>query len=137
MDIRKNIGDVFKTEETCLRFKALFDETDISKSNLLLGYKGAVELGMARHHSNPFKKMGYFGDGKDMLEKAISLEPESIELRFLRLTIQANLPTFLGYSDEKENDKAFVLNHIEEAPSEEFKKRARNFIKHAEEQGKL
>ena len=137
MEIRMNIGEVFKTEQVCLDFKAAFDKTDISKNNLLLGYKGAVELGMARHHPNPFKKMGYFGDGKEWLEKSISIDPESIELRFLRLTIQTNLPTFLGYSDEKEKDKAFVLNHIEDAPSAEFKKRARNFIKHAEEQGKL
>lgn len=137
MEIRQNIGDVFKTESTCLQFKESFDKTDISKNNLLLGYKGAVELGMARHHPNPFKKMGYFGDGKELLEKSISIDPENIELRFLRLTIQTNLPTFLGYSDEKENDKAYVLNHLEEAPSETFKTRVRNFISHAEKEGKL
>jgi hypothetical protein len=81
--------------------------------------------------------MSYFSDGKKHLEEAISNDKENIELRFLRLTIQANLPTFLGYSDNKENDKAFVLTHLNEAKSETFKTRVRNFIKHAEEQGKL
>jgi hypothetical protein len=137
MEIRQNIGEVFKTESVCLNFKEAFDRTDISNNNLLLGYKGAIELGMARHHPNLIKKMGYFGDGKECLEKSITISPESIELRFLRLTIQTNLPTFLGYSDDIEKDKAFVLSHLKYAPSDEFKKRASNFIKHAEEQGKL
>ena len=72
-----------------------------------------------------------------MLEKSISIEPENIELRFLRLTIQANLPSFLGYSENKENDKAFVLAHLEEAKSDDFKMKVRKFIAAMEEQGKL
>lgn len=137
MDIRKNIGEVFKTESVCLRFHELFEKTDISKSNLLLGYKGAVELGMARHDANVFKKMGWFGDGKENLEKSIKNDPQNIELRFLRLTIQANLPEFLGYNENKEKDKAFVLENLAKAPNEEFKTRVKGFIKRAEEEGKL
>ena len=137
MKIRKNIGNVFKTEAVCLEMKEIFDSTDISKNNLLLGYKGAVEMGMARHHPNVFKKMGFFGDGKDFLEESIENDQENIELRFLRLTIQTNLPSFLGYSSEKENDKVFVLKNLESAPNAEFKKRVRNFISHAEKEGKL
>lgn len=135
--IRKNIGEVFKTEEVCLRFYNSFETTDISDNNLLLGYKGAVELGMARHDPNPFKKMSFFSDGKSNLEKAIAKDLENIELRFLRLTIQTHIPSFLGYSENKESDKAFILNHLEEAKSETFKTRVRKFIAHAEENGKL
>jgi hypothetical protein len=136
-DIRKNIGEVFKTEAVCLRFHGLFEKADISKSNLLLGYKGAVELGMARHDPNVFNKMGYFNDGKEQLEKSITVDPKNLELRFLRLTIQTHLPTFLGYSGQKEADKAFVLSQLNSSKNEEFNTRVRNFIKNAEEQGKL
>jgi hypothetical protein len=137
MKIRKNIGEVFKTETVCLEMKDAFDSTDISKNNLLLGYKGAVELGMARHEPNVFKKMGFFGDGKDHLEESIKNSPKSIELRFLRLTIKTHIPAFLGYGSEKENDKAFVLDNLETAPSEAFKTRVRNFIVNAEKEDKL
>lgn len=137
MSVRQNVGEMFKTESVCQNLYQAFEKTNISGNNLLLGYHGAVLLGMARHDSNVFKKMGFFNDGKEKLEKSILVDPDNIELRFLRLTIQTHMPTFLGYSDNKENDKAFVLNHLEEAPSEEFKKRVRGFIKHAEEQGKL
>lgn len=94
-------------------------------------------MGMARHHVNPFKKLGFFGDGKKLIESAISIEPENLELRFLRLTIQTNLPEFLGYSESKEKDKAFVLAGLEKVDNDMLKKRMNNFISAAEEQGKL
>jgi hypothetical protein len=136
-NVRQNIGEVFKTDTVCMKIHEAFEKTDISSNNLLLGYKGAVEMGMARHHPNVFKKMGFFNDGKDQLEKSIEKDPENLELRFLRLTIQTNLPTFLGYGESKEKDKSFVLANLESSHSAEFKKRVRGFIKHAEEQGKL
>lgn len=135
--VRKNIPLVFKIESICTSMFEAFESTDISGHNTLLGYKGAVELGMARHDSNPFKKMSYFSDGKKHLEEAISKDHENIELRFLRLTIQVHLPTFLGYSDNIESDKVFVLNNLDKANSEAFKTRVKNFVAHAEEQGKL
>ena len=137
MTIRKNIGEVFKTESVCLEMFAAFEKADVSSDNLLLGYKGAVEMGMARHDANVFKKMSFLGDGKDNLERSIKNDPNNLELRFLRLTIQTHMPAFLGYGGEKESDKAFVLANLNKAPSEEFKKRVHGFIKHAEEQGKL
>lgn len=136
-DIRQNIGEVFKTDTVCMRMHETFEKTDISKSNLLLGYKGAVEMGVGRHHPNVFKKMGFFNDGKEKLEQSIENDPKNLELRFLRLTIQTNLPSFLGYGENKESDKAFVLANLDSAPSEDFKKRVRGFIKKAEEEGKL
>lgn len=136
-DIRQNIEGVFKTEEVCLRLHQEFQSADISQSILLQGYKGGVLMGMARHHINPFKKMSFFGDGKKLIEGAISLEPENLELRFLRLTIQTNLPEFLGYSESKGIDKAFVLAGLEKVDNDMLKKRMHNFISAAEEQGKL
>jgi hypothetical protein len=132
LKVRMNIGEVFKTEAVCLEMFAAFEKTDISSNNLLLGYKGAVELGMARHDPNVFKKMSYFNEGKGNLEASIENDPNNIELRFLRLTIQTHLPTFLGYSGDKESDKKFVLDNLDAAPSQEFQTRARNFIERAE-----
>ena len=136
-EIRINIAEVFITEEMCLKMHAAFEQTDITESVLLKGYKGGVLMGMARHHINPFKKLSYFGGGKKLIEEALTIDPYNLELRFLRLTIQTNLPEFLGYADDKENDKAFVLNGLERVQNEMLKKRMNNFISAAEEQGKL
>ena len=135
--VRKNVGEMFKTEAVCTSIYEVFESTDYKDDNMLLGYHGATLIGMTRHDGNVFKKMSYFNDGKKLLEKSIDVDHDNVELRFLRLTIQTHMPSFLGYSENKESDKAFVLNHLEETKSESFKTKVRNFIKHAEEQGKL
>ena len=137
MDIRQNIVEVFKYDSVCTDLYQRIDSTDVSSHVLLTGYKGSLCMGMALHHINPFKKMSFFGDGKKLLEESISREPQNLELRFLRLTIQTNLPSFLGYSDNKESDKKFVQAGLSGVESPELQAHIRNFITAAEKDGKL
>ena len=88
---------------------------------LLYGYKGVGTMIMAKHVFNPFKKISYFKDGKAMLEEAIEMEPSNIELRFLRFTAQTQAPGFLGYKQDIENDKYFLLNSIPNMESDLIK----------------
>ena len=135
--VRSHTREMFSTESVCLNIYNAFEQTDYKEENLLLGYHGATLLGMARHDPNPFKKMSHFSDGKKLLEKAISRDPNSLELRFLRLTIQTYMPSFLGYDDSKESDKAFLLNNLDGVKNETFASSVRGFIAEAEKQGKL
>lgn len=136
-DVRKNIRDVFTISETCFSIYNQFETTDVSSNPLLLGYKGAVELGMARHATNPFKKMSYFSSGKEHLEEAIAKDTSDVELRFLRLTIQVNLPSFLGYSDDIESDHKFVLANLGDTEDQFFINRVNGFLADAKKRGKL
>ncbi len=76
------------------------------------GYHGLVEAMMAEHAFNPMKKLSYFNNGKDRLENAIKKKNGSVELRYLRLGIQLNVPSILGYSDSIEKDKAYILSNL-------------------------
>jgi len=65
---------------------------------------------MECHHSyNPVAKLKYFNEGKIYLEKAIAQASNNVELHFLRFTIQTNLPGFLGYKSNIEEDRSFIL----------------------------
>lgn len=79
---------------------------------LMLGYKGSGTMMMARHVFNPFSKLSYFKKGKQMLESAIDLDEQNFELRFLRFAAQTNMPAFLGYNNNIEHDKKFILNYF-------------------------
>lgn len=81
-------------------------------STLQEGYLGLVEAMMAEHAFNPMKKLSYFNNGKDRLESAIKKKNGSVELRYLRLGIQLNVPSILGYSDSIDKDKGYILNNI-------------------------
>ena len=57
-------------------------------------------------------KLFYFQKGKKILESSIKKNPNSVELRFLRYTIQKNLPRFLFYYNHMDKDLIFFINNI-------------------------
>lgn len=136
-DLRLNIGEVFVSDSLCYRFEKRIEKADVSQDNTLLGYKGAVWMARARHAANPMHKLSYFNQGKGWLEAALIKEPENVELRFLRLTIQVNVPSILGYSDKKRTDLTFVESRIPTLRIPELRTRMENFIIKARQQGKL
>lgn len=101
----KNDSDY--AENLLKRLKELQKPTTLQE-----GYHGLVEAMMAEHVFNPMKKLSYFNNGKDRLENAIKKKNGSVELRYLRLGIQLNVPSLLGYSDSIENDKDYILTNI-------------------------
>ena len=107
-ELRSSLQQVFEDEEECERLyqkvKDLQNPTPIVK-----GYIGTIYIAKARHVPI-FKKMRNFNKGTDLLETAIKEAPSDVELRFLRLTIQVNLPGFLGYNKNIDTDKNFLVN---------------------------
>jgi hypothetical protein len=81
-------------------------------SPTLLGYKGSTLALQAKYTINPIKKLKFFNEGKTMLERAIQSDPQNIELRYLRLAIQTNIPTFLNYYKNINSDKILLLGAL-------------------------
>lgn len=109
-------------EAACKQLIRLLGPYD-EKNSLLLGYKGSGTMMMAKHVFSPISKLSYFKNGKQMLESAINSDNENFELRFLRFVAQTNMPSFLGYNNDIENDKEFILNyysHIKDAELKEY-----------------
>lgn len=83
-----------------------------SGSPLLKGYLGVATMMRARITGNPFKKWYLFNKGKVLLEQAIDDDPNLLELRFLRLSVQKELPGILDYNGSIKSDRKFIVNHI-------------------------
>lgn len=73
------------------------------------GYLGASKMLMAKFVFSPLSKFNYFTEGKIILEKAVTQDPNQVELRYLRYIIQLNCPEFLNYRGNIKQDKAFLL----------------------------
>ncbi|MEZ4958194.1 MAG: hypothetical protein R2830_00105 [Saprospiraceae bacterium] len=82
---------------------------------LLKGYIGAVTIARSKHVSL-FDKLSTFKKGAAILEEAVTAAPNETELRLLRLTLQHNLPGFLGYKDHIADDKEFILANFSNTP---------------------
>jgi hypothetical protein len=136
-DARKSVVSIFQDEQACKDMNARFAAVSVKGQPLLMGYKGAVVMARGRHSANPFEKLSTFNEGRALLDSAIALEPRSVELRFLRLSIQVNVPKLLGYSGQIAEDRAFIDRNLASVKSEDFRQRVNTFIAKAEEQGKL
>lgn len=123
------VSKAFSTEPEIGKVKSLFQATanskpaadqllkllsniNLSSTPLLISYKGAAEMMQAKHAINPISKLKRFNNGKRLIEEAVKKDPEHIEIRFLRFAIQTNLPAFLNYNDDIQQDKKYLLSNL-------------------------
>ncbi len=79
------------------------------RDGLVLAYKGASEAIRARDASM-FNKLTYVQDAAKTFDQAVSIDPQNPEIRFLRFSVESNLPAFLGLSKHVDEDKGLLLN---------------------------
>jgi len=78
----------------------------------ILAYPGALEAIMTKTTWNVFKKISYLNKSEESFKKAIKLAPNDVEIRFMRLAVQYEIPEDLGFSKEMESDKKFIIQNI-------------------------
>lgn len=101
--------------------KALFDKKLCSQmmeklqlhenQNVHLAYLGGYQSIWANHVFSPIAKLKTFKNGKQNIKKALSQDPDNVEIRFIRLSIQKNAPFFLDYHENIKEDEAFLKQH--------------------------
>jgi len=78
----------------------------------ILAYQGALKAIITKTTWNIFKKMSYLNKSEESFKLALKKAPNDIEIRFMRLTVQYEIPEYLGYSEDMGSDKAFVIKNI-------------------------
>lgn len=115
----------------------------VTKQNkkTFVAYKGAAITLIAKQQKSVKQKKELFKEGVALVEYAVKKEPNNIEIRFIRLSIQQNIPKFLKYHKQIDTDKAFILKHLKTVKSTDLKKYITSYIlqsKHfTEEEKKL
>ena len=82
-----------------------------SSQPLIIAYFGGLKTMMANTVSNPYKKLKFFNEGKDLIEKAVNENKTDWEIRFVRFMIQCKIPSFLLYNNINE-DKKIILEEL-------------------------
>ena len=75
-------------------------------------YLGAAYCAEAKYRWNPYAKLERVKTGMNLINQAVTLENNNIEIRFLRFCIEENLPSTLPYRQHIEIDKLFLLANI-------------------------
>lgn len=117
-------------ENTYILFEKLKSITK-NDSNVLVAYKGAATAMTGKYEKGVKEKTTVFKSGVSLVEYAIEQEPDNIEIRFVRLSIQQNSPKFLKYKVHLEEDKKFVLTNYKNIQSVELKNYLKDYILHS------
>ena len=90
----------------------LLSPVDTKSSALLVCYKGVSKMMEAKYLVSPWSKLNSFRSGKRLIEEAFKRDSNNPEIRFLRYTVQTNLPSFLDYKDDIESDRLFLIGNV-------------------------
>lgn len=113
-DVRGKYFEALRNTDIALSLYEEDYENMQEKDALLLAYKGALEAILTKTTWNVFKKMSYLRQSNSTLNKATRLDPKNVEVRFLRIAVQCQIPSYLGYNENIEEDRRYILHHIED-----------------------
>lgn len=102
------------------------------QSPVIKAYKGVAIAMYAEVVSGVDDKFAYFGKGKKLIEEAIQGDFYNPEIRFLRLTVQAEVPWIVGYSGDISADAGIIINALQKKqidPKSDFWKKAILYLK--------
>lgn len=90
------------------RFQKLLHSYSGSDATVL-GYRAVAEAVQARYLWNPLAKLKAVRAAQAQFTKAVALAPDNVEIRFLRYTVESNVPHYLGFSQHLEDDRRLVM----------------------------
>lgn len=102
-----------KAVESARVTDSLYTKLIRKKSNdaLITAYIGTLEALKAKHAWNPYNKVKYVSLSQKTMAKAVKQEPNNLQIRFMRFSIQHFTPGFLGYSTEIQEDRKAIISH--------------------------
>ena len=112
IEVRSLYSKAANDEKACKKLIEWLKPYHEKNNPLLFGYRAGGTMMMANYVFNPFSKLSYFNKGKKMLHRAIMADAQNIELRFIRFGVQTNVPSFLGYNNYVEKDKAYLKQSL-------------------------
>ena len=113
--------------ETSFKIDSILGSTHESAS-LVMGYRAIADMIRAKSSLFPIDKLKYFKEGRRKLELSIQTDYYSVELRYLRFCIQTNVPFYLNYSNNIEEDKRHILNHWNQLTDSDLKQRIKVYM---------
>jgi hypothetical protein len=84
------------------------------KTPLIIAYVGALEALKAKNSWNPYIKIKYLNLSGKTVQQAVSASPDDMEIRFVRFSIQSNLPHFLGLNKDINADKTRIIEQLKQ-----------------------
>jgi hypothetical protein len=113
-EIRKLYSTATSSESNAKEFAAKLKEVTKEDNKTLVAYKGASLTIVSKLEKKVSDKSKKFKEGSSLIEYAVANDPNAIEIRMIRLSVQENVPKIVNYRGNKKEDKKFLLDHYNE-----------------------
>ena len=111
VEVRSKFHSVVLEPENARDFHSYISAIE-SPSSTVLAYQAVSEAMLAQVIWNPFSKIKQVIKYDKMMTEAVSQAPTNVEIRFLRLAIEYNLPAFLGMSKHLDEDLEQIVSNL-------------------------
>lgn len=125
-ELRGQYIDASKSKENTEKFFNLVSNYNTDNATFL-AYKGAGITLKAKYASKAERKE-LFVQGVTMVEKAIKKEPNNVEVRLIRLSIQENTPKILKYKSNIQEDIKVLISTFDKQ-SKDLKEYIKKYCK--------
>ncbi len=126
-EIRKIYPNAANSETATKELAAKLSNITLESDKTLIAYKGASITMVSKFSKNLSEKITKFKEGVKWIEFAVANDPKNIEIRFIRLSIQENVPGITKYKKNINEDAAFIATHYKEQTAT-IKEYFKNFI---------
>jgi len=108
-------NELFSLELNPIDIGAYLDKLELidNPGAEIISYTGAACAFLARHISNPLKKIYYLNQSNRYLKKAVESDPDNVEIRFIRFLTQSQIPGILTLGYDVREDKKYIVDHLE------------------------
>ena len=126
-EIRKIYPNAANSERTAKELSAKLSKITFESDNALIAYKGASITMVSKFSKNLSEKITKFKEGVKWIEFAVANDPSNIEIRFIRLSIQENVPGITKYKKNINEDAAFIATNYKQQTAT-IREYLKNFI---------
>lgn len=98
------------TEMAAENLKTLTE--DKKDKALFVAYNGAAYALLAKHVWSPYRKLENLNKGLAQLNRSAIMDPNDVEIRFLRLSVEENIPEVIKIKKHINEDKNFIVLHL-------------------------
>lgn len=109
-------------------FQTYLEQANQLQPGVKKGYEAMYLFLISKELWNPVEKWKSFQNGKELLDETIVENNNMAELRFLRMTIQHSVPSFLDYHEDLQKDKIYLKDKLDGLKDLDLKDRIYNFL---------
>lgn len=132
-NVRTLYGKATTEESDCEKLLRVLPPYEDTNDETLKAYRACATMLNAQYVWSPFTKMSYFKNGRNHLQKSVEADPDNVEIRYLRFTIQTESPAFLGYNEEISEDKNMLISSLNSLNDKELKKMIFDYLKSSDQ----